>query len=193
MANICITNYACKGSKENIESLKEALQAVRNPEDPGDWMPWAGEFLKNLGYDPNETLDRCGWIHNGDGTITVSDDGTRLNFMTESKWARCECLERVLAEKFKVKVYFIEEELGCDIFCTNDTAHELFPEYIIIDSDEDGMHYCTDDEARDLLKELIGDREETAGKVIVTMSLEEISRFLEENFDDIWMHVAQAA
>jgi len=192
MANSCFTNYVVKGPKENVARLKETLLSIKDPENPSDMDPWAGYFLQAIGKDPNRDLDNCGWIPNYESAYTLSEDGTELRFWVESKWTRIECLETVVAEVFDVTVWFMEEELGCDVFCTNDTDHTVFPQYVILDGNEAEMDYYTPDEARKEVAAIL-ERENLLPEGYDKMTIEEIGEYVYGHLDDVWMHVAKAA
>lgn len=189
MANCCITQYAVTGPRESLTRLKEDLLKTKDPHHPENRAPWIGYFLKEIGLDPSGVLDRCGWIQQF--SISLSEDGTRLDFDVESKWARCECLETILPEHYHgISVWFLEEELGCDIFSTNDGEHIYFPEYVIVDSDEDGCEYFTPEAAVEKILSILEVRGLKPGNA-EAMPLEALAAFIFENLDDVWVHIAQ--
>ena len=192
MANCCCTYYAVRGPKGNIARLKQTLLSVRDPENPNDMDPWAGYFFEAVGKDPGKDLDNCGWIPNYESAFTLSEDGTELRFWVESKWSRIENLAPVIAETFDVEVWFLEEELGCDIFCTNDEEHTVFQEYVILDGDDTGMDYVTPEEARTRVEEILTERG-CLPDGYEKMTLEEIGAYVYGNLDNVWMHIAEAA
>ncbi len=186
MANTCITSYACIGTKENIARLKNVLMSIKDTENPR--TPWAGYFIKALGKDPDTVLDNCGWIPNYESAFALSEAGTNLRFCVESKWSRIECLEAVITEAFDVAVWYLEEELGCGIYRTNDDDHTVFPQYIIIDGDEAEMHYYTPEEARNEIASILK-RTDMLPEGYDGMTIEEIGEYIYGNLEDIWMHI----
>lgn len=192
MANICCTSYVVRGPTENIARLKATLLSVKDPKNESDMDPWAGYFFKAIGKDPDQDLDNCGWIPNYESAFTLSEDGTELRFWVESKWSRIENLATVISEVFDVAVWFLEEELGCDIFNTNDEEHTIFPDYVILDGDDYAMDYVTPEKARKRVEELLKERN-LLPEGYGNMTLEEIGDYVYGNLDGVWMHIAQAA
>jgi len=190
MANCCCTHYVVQSTKENISRLKETLLSVKDPENPRDMDPWAGYFLQAIGKDPNQVLDNCGWIPNYESAFSLSEDGTELSFWVESKWTRIECLESVIAEVFDATVWFMEEELGCHVFCTNDTEHTVFPQYVILDGNEYEMNYYTPEEARKEVADILK-KENLLPEGYDKMTIEEIGEYVYGHLEDMWMHIAQ--
>ena len=191
MANTCITTYVIQGQKENIARLKKDLMSIRDPESPTDSEPWAGCFLQFLGINP-EGQDCRGGIPNTDGALEISEDDTQLKFTTESKWTRMRCLEQILPEHYDVTVWYLEEELGNDVFDTNDEEHTVFPAYVIIDGDtlERDDYYYTPEDARQYLGEILeknGNKPDNFDK----MTLEEIAEYVYGEYDNLWVHIAE--
>ena len=100
-------------------------------------------------------------------------------------------MELIIEKNYpSISIYFLEEELGMDIFQTNDEAREYFKQQIIIDEESEGMEYYTEEDAFKHLSKL-------AGKPIKTW--EEAEFFLEaynetqdetEGEEHIWIHKA---
>ena len=189
MANCCCTLYAVRGPKENIARLRQTLLSVKDPENPGDMDPWAGYFFQAIGKDPDQYLDNCGWIPNYESAFALSEDESELRFWVESKWTRIENLAAVIAEVFDVAVWFMEEELGCDVFRTNDVDHTVFPDYVILDVE---MDYVTLEEARKTVAEILSEHG-CLPEGYDKMTIEEIGAYVYGNLDDVWMHIAETA
>lgn len=194
MANICTTCYAAIGDKDAIARLKTDLLATTDPENPENRQPWLGHYIKSIGLDPDKDLDRCGWLNlwTMQQKVDVSPDGTRLDFIIESKWGRCECLESILPSRYGVELYYMEEELGCDVFNTNDATHTVFPEYVIVDSDAYGMEYYTEDQARSAIKALLKELGDPVADLLNTKTIDEIGQYIYANYDNFWIHIARA-
>lgn len=101
-------------------------------------------------------------------------------------------MEDFLCEVFKsdLSIWFIEEELGCDIFQTNDWDHTVFPEYVLIDDcDASMMDYFTEEGAVDYLKNkfsIAADKQ---------MRLDDfndmVDKFNAARYDGIYIHIAE--
>lgn len=64
-----------------------------------------------------------------------------------------QCIER----KFpSIKVYYREEEPGCDVFYTNDADRIYFPERYFLDNYDEPLYYETIEEAAESVSEIVG-------------------------------------
>lgn len=96
----------------------------------------------------------------------------------EQKGVR-ECIEK----KFpSIKVYYREEEPGCDVYYTNDDTGDYFPERYFLDCYEEPQYWRTKEEAAKWVEELVGYSVETT----FTAILDALDQYVEkqENPDD---------
>lgn len=79
------------------------------------------------------------------GTDTVTTSSMESGFR--------QCIER----KFpSIKVYYREEESGCDVFYTNDADRIYFPERYFLDNYDEPLYYKTIEEAAESVSEIVG-------------------------------------
>ena len=158
MPNWCYTNYAVRGPKEEIDKLFDTMTELQNMEKPlvenGFGVTWLGCLVKQLGSDPKKVYCRGSWsdLRRKEGDDTV------IFFNTEHAWSRPEEVEELIMKVYPgLETFFLEEELGMDIFQTNDLYQEFFPETIIIDEESEGTEYYTMEDALKKLSELKGE------------------------------------
>ena len=130
MPNWCFTQYAICGERKEVRSLYAVMNRLQNREAP---------LLPN-GFGKN-------WL----------GCPVKRTFSTEHAWSRPNEVEDVIQEKYpSLSIYFLEEELGMDIFQTNDEYGQFFKETVILDDETDGMEYFTEEKAFERLSLLKG-------------------------------------
>ena len=143
MINWCSTFYVISGPKNDVRSLYDRIKCVRN-------RKWLGNLVSRLGVD---------WLTvncRGDWSNLRMKDGN-LHFETQTAWSRCKDLDDIIRHKYPdLSVWFLSEELGCDIFVTNDATVEIFPKRIIIDTEGEGKEHYTYEEALHVLCDKLG-------------------------------------
>ena len=166
MPNWCSTTYMCVGDLKEVRSLHESLECINKRKDTilkngfGKW--WLGNLVHLLGGDWEKY--RCR------GEITdYSLDGNALTIRQETAWCEQEGVRQIIQEKFpSIKVYFIEEEPGLEVFCTNDTSGEFFPERFLLDTHNDCEYFETIEQAARYVSDIVG--HEVGASVDVVMS-----------------------
>ena len=158
MPNWCCTNYAVRGSKEQIDALFNTMTELQEMKEPlvknGFGPAWLGCLVKKLGGDPEKVYCRGSWS----SLRRKEGDDTVIFFNTEHAWSRPQEVEDLIMEVYpELVTFYLEEELGMDIFQTNDVYGEFFQETIIIDEESDGMEYYTMEDALKRLSELKGE------------------------------------
>lgn len=139
MANWASTSYAIEGPKEILEKIE---LAINNPDfnETGD-ESWEGYVLKALGIEwVSKDQDRengkymRGFIDSGvEPYSDFYDNLGVLRFCAEEAWGRtdfCEVLEEAFPD---IKIYWIVEESGCEIYVTNDKEGKYFPDRYWVD------------------------------------------------------------
>ena len=132
MANWASVAYAIEGPNEVLEKIKKAIMdAIIDKSDFYEEY----KALVNLGYS-TLGLDECFL----GGNITDEpdlNDGV-LRFWSEERWGLQNF--NVLLEKLfpEIKVYWVVEESGCEVYCTNDKEGKYFPDRYWVDT-------CVDD------------------------------------------------
>lgn len=156
MSNTCFTTYKVTGKKKDVTKLFKTIKRLDGRKTPlvknGWYDPklWLGCLVKALGGDPNKVYCR--------GTITfyeMEDDILTLN--TETAWAEMAETRHFIESCFPgMKVYYIEEESGCEIFNTNDSEGIYFKDRYYLDGFDDSEYFETLDEAAKYVKEIVG-------------------------------------
>lgn len=155
MPNWCSVTYACitKDEKE-AKKLYNAIYSMdksRNPLAESDFGKlWLGCFVKQLGGD--ECKIRCrGEIM--DYSIETIGDEHIVKIHQETAWVEQEEVRFLIRRTFpSMEVLFIEEEPGCEVFCTNDSAGRFFPERYLLDGNEVYEYFETIDQVVAWLK-----------------------------------------
>lgn len=123
--------YAIEGSEESLKKIAEAIIKAIHSKDKRYEMYQAAEYLKlpitdgtSLGGEIEDEPE----LENG-----------VLRFWSEERWGLQDFAD-LLEEKFTdIKVYWIVEEPGDDIYCTNDKEGKYFPKRFYVDACIDGF------------------------------------------------------
>ncbi len=184
-----MTSYALTGERKEIRSLYNKMKHLDERITPlvpnGFGLTWLGCLVKRLGGNPQKIYCRGQWTN-----LSLSPDGV-LRFDTEHAWSRPEEVEDLIREVYpSISIYFLEEELGMDIFQTNDAYGDFFQEKIIIDEESEGMDYYTEASALEHLGELLGrsftDWEEAESAVAALNAAQDAA----EGEGHVWVHRA---
>lgn len=181
MPNWAYCSYRIVGKAEEVQDLYSKLQELQNmnePFEPNSWGTlWLGCLVTILGGNWNEIYCR-GHI------IDFSLDDGVLSIATETAWGEMDEVRHFIEKVFPaLKIYYYEEECGCEIYQTNDRHGHFFPERFILDDFEgDGPEYYNDTDS------LLKAASEIFGKELKTMAdLNEIV----ENSDGYSLHDIQ--
>lgn len=145
MPNWCTTSYVISGPKNDVRSLYDRMKRLQNRKESllpnGFSNTWLGNLVSRLGADWHTVYCRGEWSD-------LRMKGGNLHFNTWTAWSRCEDVETVIRDKYPdLEITFLSEELGNGIFETNDATGEIFPERVIIDTEDEGTEYYTYDNA----------------------------------------------
>lgn len=140
MPNWCYTSYRIVGKAEEVNELYAKIQQLQNMEKPllenGFGNLWLGCLVTILGGDWEKVYCR--------GSIAdfSLDDGI-LSIETETAWGEMDEVRYFIEKVYpSLKIYYYEEEPGCEIYQTNDKHGHFFSErYIFDDQDGEGMEY----------------------------------------------------
>lgn len=156
MSNTCFTTYKVTGKKKDVTKLFKTIKRLegrKTPLVPNGWYDpklWLGCLVKALGGDSNKVYCR--------GTITfyeMEDDVLTLN--TETAWAEMSETRHFIESCFPgMKIYYIEEESGCEIFNTNDSEGIYFKDRYYLDGFDDSEYFETLEEAAKYVKDIVG-------------------------------------
>ncbi len=155
MPNWSQTSYVIKGDKRQVDSLYRIMKNLENMEksllENGFGTTWLGNLVHRLGADPSKVYCRGDWSN-------LEKKKGRITFDSEHAWARPYEVEDLIRERYEgLEIYFLTEELGMGIFQTNDEYGEYFTSTVIIDGEDSGMEYYTEDEALKALSEITGE------------------------------------
>lgn len=181
MSNTCFTTYkVVSENKKDVTKLFKTIKRLDGRKTPlvknGWYDPklWLGCLVKALGGDPNKVYCR--------GTITfyeMEDDILTLN--TETAWAEMAETRHFIESCFPgMKIYYIEEESGCEIFNTNDSEGIYFKDRYYLDGFEESEYFETLEEAAKYVKEIVGHEIEATFKAIE----DALNDYMEEHEDD---------
>lgn len=171
MPNWCDTTYKCVGDPKEVRELHEILERMNKRTEPtnpnGFGTLWLGELVIELGFDWEKYRCRgeiTDYDYDGDGMLTIHQ-------MTA--WCEQEGVREAIQEKFpSIKVYWIEEEPGCDVYYTNDISGDFFPEKYLLDGEEGYEYFDSLQDLSEYLNSRFG--------LTTTPDLEEIQRQIDE-------------
>lgn len=155
MPNWAEVTYACiTNDEKEAKNLYNAIHNIdkrRNPLAKSDFgRLWLGCFVKQLGDDEKKLCCR--------GEITDYEYETLegeyvVKIHQETAWGEQTDVRELIEKTFpSVKVLYIVEEPGCEIFVTNDEEGRFFPERFALDGSEDHEYFETIDEVISYLK-----------------------------------------
>ena len=154
MPNWCDTTYKCVGDPKEVRALHKILKYIDRRKTTivrngfGKW--WLGNLVTKLGGKWEDYCCR--------GEITgYSFDGDVLEIIQYTAWCEQEGVRRIIQEKFpSIKVYYREEEPGCEVYYTNDTTGDYFPETYFLDSYDEQRYFETIEDAAESVSEIVG-------------------------------------
>lgn len=125
--------YAIEGSEESLTEILGAICLAMT--DIEHWTEY--KACEHLGFSEQELEDkRLGGEIDDDPTL---EDGV-LRFYAEERWG-LQDFEELLRQKFSdIKVYWVVEESGCEVYCTNDKEGKYFPERYWVDTAQDDIY-----------------------------------------------------
>lgn len=184
MANMASVAYAIEGNKKSlVEILGAICLAVHS--NNHHWEEY--QACINLGFSEEELDDkRLG------GEISeepeINEQGI-LRFWAEERWG-LQDFEELLRQKFPdITVYWVVEESGCEVYCTNDKEGKYFPERYWVDTAQDDIYnseyFITEEAMYKWLSEITNGRVKNAEDVEDFNSDYEDSCTEDENFISI--------
>lgn len=109
----------------------------------------------------------------------MEDDILTIN--TETAWQEMSETRHFIESCFPgMKIYYIEEESGCEIFNTNDLEGLFFKDRYYLDGFDDSEYFETLEEAAKYVKEIVGHEIEATFKAIE----DALNAYMEEHEDD---------
>lgn len=178
MPNWCDTTYKCVGDLKEVRSLYRILKYIDNRKTPivpnGFGNRWLGNLVTKLGG--NWESCRCrGEI------LDYHIDGNVLTIYQSTAWCEQEGVREIIEKAYpSIKVYYREEEPGCEVYCTNDSSGTYFPDRYYLDAPcGDSEYFETIEDAVKYITELIGKEVEPNKKAIDT-ALEEYTKLQDD-------------
>ena len=178
MANQSDVVYKCIGDPKEVRSLYKIINAndkrktsrVKN----GFGTLWIGNIIDALGEDWEKL--RCrGEI------IGYHIENNLLTIYQSTAWCEQEGFRECIEKKFpSIKVYYREEEPGCDVYYTNDADRNYFPERYLLNNNDEPLYFNTIEEAAKYVSRIV-DHNVEANLTAIELALD---NFEEENEDD---------
>jgi len=176
MANMASVAYAIEGSEESLKKIEEALVKAVYSDDKRYEMYQAAEYLKL----PITDKIRLGGEISEEPTW---DENTgALRFWSEERWGLQDFNELLEAQFPDVKVYWVVQESGMEIYCTNDKEGRYFPERYWVDTAIDGIYNSEYFETKEQVYKWLD--ELTHGKVKSEEDVEKFNAEYEDACDD---------
>ena len=134
MANMASVSYAIEGPEESLKKIAEALIKAVNSKSNKYELYQAAEYLK---LPITEETCLGGEIEE---EPTWDENTGALRFWSEERWGLQDFAELLEKHFPDIKVYWIVEECGCEVFCTNDREGKYFPERYWVDTAQDDIY-----------------------------------------------------
>ena len=178
MANQSDVVYKCIGDPKEVRSLYKIINAndkrktsrVKN----GFGTLWIDNIIDALGEDWEKL--RCrGEI------IGYHIENNLLTIYQSTAWCEQEGFRECIEKKFpSIKVYYREEEPGCDVYYTNDADRNYFPERYLLNYNDEPLYFNTIEEAAEYVSGIVNQKVE-ANMTAIEKALDE---YEEENKDE---------
>ena len=138
MPNWCYTEITMVGSQENVNRLyndvTELLAEDRKGSSEDTWSflndsNWLGYVAEGLLGVFRDKISFRGTLDSIEDPWKESGDKWRVDMMWCTAWSPCYELQKLLAQRYKLRLYFRAEEGGCGLYETNDACGEYFCRY----------------------------------------------------------------
>ena len=134
MANMASVSYAIEGPKEILQKIFEAITIAVYNDDNTYELCQAAKYLRL----PITDETRLGGEISEEPTW---DENTgALRFWSEERWGLQDFAELLEKHFPGIKVYWIVEESGMEIYCTNDREGKYFPERYWVNTAQDDIY-----------------------------------------------------
>ena len=125
-------SYRIEGPKEILEKIQQAI--IKAMEDKEHWTEWVACELLDIPIE--EGKSRLGGLIEEEPSLGENV----LKFYAEERWG-LQDFEKLLRQKFPdIKVYWVVEGSGCEVYATNDKERKYFPERYWVDTCIDGNY-----------------------------------------------------
>ena len=134
MANMASVAYAIEGPWSTLDNIRQAISEAIGRKDDHRYEEYIA--CEILGIPIEEGKTRLG------GEITeepeIKDGALRIS--AEERWG-LQDFNELLEKHFPgIKVYWVVEECGCEVYCTNDSEGKYFPERYWVDTAQDDVY-----------------------------------------------------
>lgn len=174
MPNWSATSYIITGDPKGISKLYKTLKKMSQRKKPqinnGFGPMWLGELINELGGDW-KTIRCRGNIED----FSKNDDGTLSMFM-ECAWCEQSETRHFLEATLSLKIYYLDEEPGLEVYQTNDTTRKYFPDRYLLDNEDEPLYFRTLEEATETISEIVGKK--------IEATIEAIEKALEDYEDE---------
>ena len=178
MPNWCDTTYKVVGEPKEVGHLFRSLQKLESMKSSymsnGFGNMWLGCVINYLGgnYENYSCRGEILDFQMRDDILVISQ---------ETAWCEQEGFREFLEQKYpSIKVYYCEEEPGCDVYYTNDTTGLYFPERYVLDGYDGTDYFKTLDEVIVRVRDITGNSIiKTEDDVLLALDL-----FNEQHEDD---------
>jgi hypothetical protein len=184
MANMASVAYAIEGPQKDLEEILGAIYLAIASKDNKYEEYKACQYLD---FTEEELKDkRLGGEISDEPAL---EDGV-LKFWAEERWG-LQDFEALLRQKFRdIKVFWVVEESGDEVYCTNDKEGKYFPERYFCDTAQDDIYrseyFKTEEAMYKWLSEITNGRVKSKKDVESFNSDYEDSATEDENF--IYIH-----
>ena len=129
--------YAIEGPKETLNKIFQAIVTAIHTDDNRYEEYKACEYLE---IPIEEGKTRLGGEISEEPHFDYSQGHSALRFSAEERWG-LQDFEELLRQRFPgIKVYWVVEESGCEVFCTNDREGKYFPDRYWVDTAQDDVY-----------------------------------------------------
>ncbi len=140
MANWASTSYAIEGSKSDLEKVFNAIDGFMKgkmkPVEENASKDWEGNIVKALGATDEQVSNNYlrGFIQ------YYEMDGDTIRIDAEEAWGASDfrhVLKRLMPG---LTIYYIVEEMGCEVYATNDKDGKYFIDHFYVDACVNGNY-----------------------------------------------------
>ena len=176
MANMASVAYAIEGLEKVLQKIYEAIMDAYCNDNGGSYQEY--KAAKKLKLHCKEGKTRLRGDFQGEPRL---ENGV-LRFSAEEAWGLQDFAELLEKHFSDIKVYWVVEEPGMEIYCTNDREGKYFPERYWVDTCIDAIYnseyFRTEGDAYNWLDKL------TYGRVKCKKDVEEFNADYEKACED---------
>ena len=189
MANLASVTCHCinRSYVKKTRQMYDMLVSLTQKKQETNEHVWLSDIVTELGGDP-KAFDCRGEVT---GFELVEQDILEIDY--EGAWNEKSEFRHFLESVFEgINILYYVEEIGCEIFATNDLEGSSFPEKYVIVTEECEYSYETILEVADLVSDIIGKKVPYDWNEI-EKAAEEYNEQMDEEFEEryIYLHEVQ--